>query len=152
MPYQNPPADWQDTVELPLRGPGATTLVLGPLPVPSTPGAPATEVLPTVAPVPSAGPAWPTPMSWVQVSDRCEVATATLAASWVLAVLTLGYLLPWAVATTRGRANHGGVAVVNLLLGWTGIGWAVALVMACAAHRTTVIQVVAAWGPPPARW
>lgn len=148
MSYTPAPADWQDTVELPLLGSGTATLVLGPLTPPPAPPRPTTEILP---PPSAALPAWPTAQTWVQVSDRREVSTAVLALSWALAVLTVGYLLPWAIATTRGRSNHGGIALVDLLLGWTGIGWAVALVMACSAHRTLVVQVVAPWGPAP-RW
>ena len=55
--------------------------------------------------------------------------------AWVLAVLTLTYMLPWAVAATRGKSNQGAIAVLNLLLGWTLIGWIVALVMACGSHQ-----------------
>jgi hypothetical protein len=55
--------------------------------------------------------------------------------AWILTVLTLGYLLPWAIAATRGKSNSVAVGVLNLLLGWTVIGWVIALVMACTAHR-----------------
>lgn len=44
-------------------------------------------------------------------------------------------MLPWAVAATRGKSNATAVALINLLLGWTLIGWIVALVMACGAHQ-----------------
>jgi fumarate reductase subunit D len=65
--------------------------------------------------------------------------SAEVAIAWVITVLTLGYMLPWAVAATRGKSNSMAVALVNFLLGWTFIGWVVALVMACTSH-----QVVAA--------
>ena len=45
------------------------------------------------------------------------------------------YLLPWAIAASRGKANQWTVFTVNLLLGWTIVGWIVALVMACTAHK-----------------
>lgn len=152
------PADWQDTVELPLLpgppspGPYAAprpatastphvpTAVIGPFPRPPAPIGPA-PVWHAPVPVPWRVP-WPTA---VVVTDRRVPHDAVLAVAWVLAVASLGYLLPWAVAATRGRSNHGGIAVVNLLLGWTGVGWAVALVMACSAHRTMLVQVVAPW-------
>jgi hypothetical protein len=54
-----------------------------------------------------------------------------LAIAWVVAVLTFLYMLPWAVAVTRHKENHGAIALVNLLTGWTVIGWIAALVMAC---------------------
>ena len=47
----------------------------------------------------------------------------------LLAVLTIGYLLPTSIALVR-RAPTGVVFFVNLLLGWTLIGWIVALVLA----------------------
>ena len=53
----------------------------------------------------------------------------------MLTVLTVGYMLPWAIAATRGKANHGAVALIDVLLGWSLIGWVVALVMACQAHQ-----------------
>jgi hypothetical protein len=54
-----------------------------------------------------------------------------LAIAWVIAVLTFLYMLPWAVAVSRHKANHGAIALVNLLTGWTVVGWIAALVMAC---------------------
>lgn len=55
--------------------------------------------------------------------------------AWIVAACTLGYMLPWAVAETRGKSNSGAIALVNLLLGWTFVGWIVALVMACTSHQ-----------------
>jgi hypothetical protein len=52
----------------------------------------------------------------------------------VLCVLVLAYFLPTIVASFRHRPNQGGIFIVNLLLGWSVIGWIVALVMACAAN------------------
>ena len=59
--------------------------------------------------------------------------------AWVAAVLTALYFLPWAVAATRYKSNTLAVALVNFLLGWTIIGWVVALVMACGAHQVTAV-------------
>ena len=42
----------------------------------------------------------------------------------------LVYLVPTIVAGVRKVPNAGSVIVLNLLLGWTLIGWVVALVMA----------------------
>lgn len=60
--------------------------------------------------------------------------------SWTLAILTVGYMLPWAIAVTRGKANAGAVGWLNLLLGWTLVGWAIALVMACTAHQVVATR------------
>jgi T4 superinfection immunity protein len=46
----------------------------------------------------------------------------------VLVVLCL-YFLPSSIAVTR-KVNPGGVIVVNLFLGWTFLGWIIALAWA----------------------
>jgi hypothetical protein len=51
-------------------------------------------------------------------------------AARISAVLTLGYLAPWAVAAGRGRPDSTRVGLVNLLTGWTLIGWVAALDLA----------------------
>ena len=43
--------------------------------------------------------------------------------------VVLLYLVPTLVAVLRGKRHPGAVIVVNLLLGWTFIGWVVALAM-----------------------
>lgn len=84
-------------------------------------------------------------MSQIVTDKQGRPLSATI--SVVLAILSLGYMLPWMVAALRGKSNHIGVFLVNLLLGWTFIGWVVALVMACTSHQA------AGWAPrqaPPA--
>jgi Superinfection immunity protein len=49
----------------------------------------------------------------------------------IINVVTLGYFVPWWVAVHRHVPNWGSVIVVNVLLGWTLVGWAVAMAMAC---------------------
>ena len=73
--------------------------------------------------------------------------------AWVVAVLTLFYMLPWAIAATRGKSTALVIGVVNLLLGWTVIGWIAALVWACTSHRVLSGGVIAPVPPaalPPA--
>lgn len=53
----------------------------------------------------------------------------------IVAVLTGGYMLPWAVAALRGKSNHWAIFWINLLGGWTLILWVVALVMSFSSHR-----------------
>lgn len=64
-----------------------------------------------------------------------RVSGAHVAFAWIAAVLTFGYMLPWAIAATRGKSNAGAVGLVNFFVGWTFIGWIAALVMACTAHQ-----------------
>lgn len=46
----------------------------------------------------------------------------------LIALVTGGYLLPFSVALWRGHGEATKIFLVNLLLGWTVIGWIVALV------------------------
>jgi Protein of unknown function (DUF2510). len=106
-------------------------------PAPRPPHPPAEPSVPdaqVTAPHPwaVAQPTWQGP---TVLTDRQDVGAAVVAIAWVVAVLTLGYMLPWAIAASRGKSNHGAVAIVNFFLGWSLIGWVVALVMACTAHR-----------------
>lgn len=68
------------------------------------------------------------------ITDRRGRPVSTVVAVLVT-VLTGGYMLPWAIAAFRGSSNSGSVFWVNLLLGWTVIGWIVALVMSLREHR-----------------
>ena len=47
-----------------------------------------------------------------------------------LMIWTMLYFWPTAVALNKKRANTGAVFMLNLFLGWTLIGWIVALVWA----------------------
>lgn len=51
-----------------------------------------------------------------------------------LFVLAL-YFVPSIVAIARKVMNYGSVVVINLFLGWTFIGWVIALAMACRTSR-----------------
>lgn len=43
------------------------------------------------------------------------------------------YLVPWFVAARRNHPNTTAIAALNLLLGWTFLGWVAALVWALTA-------------------
>ena len=62
------------------------------------------------------------------VSDASMVA---MIAGWILV-----YWLPTVIAMVRGTATGVWVGVINLLLGWTGIGWIVALVLSLLGRRS----------------
>jgi hypothetical protein len=53
----------------------------------------------------------------------------------LLAVLVAVYFLPAFIASRRKVPHSGSVVVVNVFLGWTLIGWVVALAMACRDPR-----------------
>lgn len=83
-----------------------------------------------------------------------RVGSVHVAIAWVMAVITVAYFLPWAVAATRQKSNTLAIALVNFLLGWTFFGWVVALVMACLAEppAMTALAYVGPPAGPPAGW
>ena len=52
----------------------------------------------------------------------------------ICAVLTALYMAPWAIAALRGKANSGMIGWINLLLGWTIIGFIWALWLSLTPH------------------
>jgi len=77
-------------------------------------------------------------MSNAEVVNIDRSWTVTKVVALVVAILSAGYMAPWAVAAIRD-VRHWSVFWVNLLLGWTIIGWVVALVMALRAQRQIVV-------------
>ena len=79
-------------------------------------------------------------------------AVALLGGLLVLLVLGALYLIPTLIALIRKHHQIGAVAVINVLLGWTFIGWVVALAMSLSAKRSPASQVNVysgyAYGPP----
>ncbi len=53
----------------------------------------------------------------------------------LLIIVGVFYFLPAAVASLRQHHNEGAIWVLNLFLGWTFLGWVVALVWACTVVR-----------------
>jgi hypothetical protein len=71
---------------------------------------------------------------------------------WFIAfVLLFPYFLPTIIAILRRKANAGGIFVLNLLLGWTLIGWIGALVWALSsdAQPTIIVNNPPVSAPPP---
>lgn len=58
---------------------------------------------------------------------------------WALGIVLLAvYFLPWITARSRRHRNVSAIAVLNFLLGWTVIGWIVALVWSVTANTEEV--------------
>lgn len=60
----------------------------------------------------------------------------------LLALLTAAftlYFLPTLVARTRRKSNTRAIFVLNLLAGWTFVGWVVAMVWAMTVERAPAI-------------
>lgn len=49
------------------------------------------------------------------------------------------YFLPWIIAENSKHTNENAIFVLNLLAGWTFVGWIVALVWAFTAQNTKLI-------------
>jgi Superinfection immunity protein len=76
--------------------------------------------------------------------------TVTVLAGMVMASAAC-YLLPVLIAAGRRVPGIGAVAVINILLGWTLIGWAAALAMALrpVTPAGPVVQIVQTLPPSP---
>jgi hypothetical protein len=62
---------------------------------------------------------------------------ASILTTLVLTVIAVAlYLLPVLVGWARRVPDIGSVAVINILLGWTLVGWAVALALALRSVNT----------------
>jgi hypothetical protein len=57
------------------------------------------------------------------------------------------YFVPLVIALMRKVPHLGSVIVINVFLGWTIIGWVVALAMACRSKPHYVVPP--GWGPLP---
>jgi len=86
-----------------------------------------------------------------------ETSQMTMLASAIfimmIAAVSAGlYLLPTLIGWARHVPHIGSVAAVNILLGWTLAGWAVALAMALRSASAPLVQVVQNLPPgqPPA--
>lgn len=53
----------------------------------------------------------------------------------------LVYFVPAIVAHRGGHRNASAITVLNVFLGWTFIGWVVALVWACTDNKAPTAQV-----------
>lgn len=60
---------------------------------------------------------------------------AVLTGLILLAVMIGVYMLPTAIALQRGHDNPGPIIIINIFLGWTFLGWVVALAMSVGRIR-----------------
>lgn len=80
--------------------------------------------------------------------------TTPIVVAVAIAVGIAVYLLPAIIAGIRGHASAWGIFALNLLLGWSGIVWIIALIWALSNKGQAVQQTVIvhnngeAWQPP----
>jgi len=70
----------------------------------------------------------------VGILARPEKIGVGIVATLLLAAAPLVYFLPALVAEQRCHRNAMVITVTNLFLGWTFLGWVVALVWACTSN------------------
>ena len=58
-----------------------------------------------------------------------------------IVIAAIVYLVPTIIAVSRYKTGvHGSAIVVNILLGWTIIGWVIALAMSVKTRKVAVIN------------
>jgi hypothetical protein len=85
-------------------------------------------------------------------SSAAASALSLLLGFVLLAGLIVAYFVPTILANRRHTVNVGAVAVINVLLGWTCIGWIVALAMAAGGMthgQLTGMRTIPAPAPEP---
>jgi ABC-type sugar transport system permease subunit len=65
-----------------------------------------------------------------------EYAVMRFVFALLITILSLFYFLPFAIAFYKKRINTGAIFALNLFLGWSLIGWVIALVWALKAEHT----------------
>jgi len=76
----------------------------------------------------------------VITDQKSTLPVVQLTFAWIFAIALLGYTIPWVVACHRRKSNCAAIAVLNWMLGWTGIGWIIALTMACGPHTPITLS------------
>ena len=59
---------------------------------------------------------------------------------FVLFGIFVVYLVPWLVAMARDHERPGAILAVNLLLGWTAVGWLAALAWAALSPTPAELE------------
>ena len=68
----------------------------------------------------------------------------------ILGIILLAlYFLPLIVAGSRSHAQTGAIAIVNIFLGWTLVGWVIAMAWACTTPQPAIIQTISTPTMPP---
>ena len=64
-------------------------------------------------------------------------AAASLFFALCLIVGGIGYIIPCLIAWDRGHQDQRKIWIVTILLGWTGVGWLIALIWSLNGPRKT---------------
>lgn len=78
-----------------------------------------------------------------------DSSASTFATLVCCAIVLFCYFIPTLVAAIRGHQQALAIFVLNLLLGWSGLGWVLALIWACTAvHKQPSAQWSGVEGKP----
>ena len=80
-------------------------------------------------------------MNPILASTAEDSGAAAIGGIIFLIVAFVGYFLPAIVAGLNRHHNQTAIAVVNLFLGWTLIGWVAALAWACTATTPSGVSL-----------
>lgn len=72
--------------------------------------------------------------------ERLGVVTSLFKSVWLLVVVCILYFVPTVVAVARKKLDRLAIFVLNLFLGWTFVGWVLALVWATMHDRDHIQQ------------
>jgi hypothetical protein len=70
----------------------------------------------------------------------------------MLLVVLLIYFLPTVIALARGHLSALAIFFLNLFLGWTMLGWLIALVWSCTGNTVANLRRLEAGAALPPRW
>jgi hypothetical protein len=65
-------------------------------------------------------------------TDSAQGAAGAIVLFVLIGIAILIYFLPTIVASNRSHPSTGGITALNVFLGWTALGWIIALVWACS--------------------
>jgi hypothetical protein len=68
----------------------------------------------------------------------------------VVVALIIGYFLPAIVASLRRHANAAAILILNLFLGWTFLGWVIALIWSATSNIRP--KTIPTWSETSGRW
>ena len=88
-------------------------------------------------------------MNFLAISDGEAETTGFLVLFVLILVATLIlYPVPLIIAACRRHPNTVPILLVNLFLGWTFVGWFIALVWACTSTSKPTVVIQQAFQPP----
>jgi hypothetical protein len=84
-------------------------------------------------------------VAWLVLTSNARAADESFDPQVLLLLIIAVYFIPAIVASTRRHRNRFAIGVLNLLGGWTLIGWVVAMVWACTSDVEPKQQDTTRW-------